>query len=240
MGKAYKNPDFMQGDDARPLRILAEYLEPRARLAEQAVERGLIFWGSARLKPDRLRPVDDTVDYYNQARLLAARMAQWTMDHHAPGEHYYICTGAGPGIMEAANRGAADINRDLSLGLGISLPAEQGSNDYIDEKLNFEFHYFFMRKFWFMNIARALVIFPGGFGTMDELFEMLTLTQTGKHDAIPVVLYGRNFWERLIDFDVFVEHGLISPEDLKLFHIADDVADAFDFLTRSLEAAGES
>jgi len=239
MTKAYKNEEFMASENARSLRILAEYIEPRQRLAAHGIKRALIFWGSARLRPRRGGPVDDSVDYYNQARLLAARMAQWTMDKHAPRERYSICTGGGPGIMEAANRGASDINRDLSVGFGISLPHEQGCNDYINDKLNFEFHYFFMRKFWFMNIAKALVVFPGGFGTMDELFEMLTLMQTGKHEPIPIVLYGRDFWERLIDFDVFTELGLIGPEDLSLLYMASTVSDAFKSLTGALEAKAE-
>ncbi len=234
MTKAYKDADFMMGDDARPLRLLAEYIEPRTRLAEHKVERALIFWGSARLRPQEADPVDDSVDFYSQARLLAARMTRWTMDNHVEGDRFYVCTGGGPGIMEAANRGASDINRDLSLGFGISLPQEQGSNAYISDKLNFEFHYFFMRKFWFMNVAEALIIFPGGFGTMDELFEMLTLIQTGKQPRIPVVLYGKAFWERLIDFSVFSELGLISEGDMELFYMADDVADAFEFLTDAL------
>jgi len=234
MTKAHENIDFMSSTEARPLRILSEYFEPRARLAANDVNRAVIFWGSARLKPDRDSPVDASVGYYNQARLLAARIVQWTMAQHDEGERYYICTGGGPGIMEAANRGAADVNPALSIGFGISLPKERGSNGYIDERLDFEFHYFFMRKFWFTNVASALVIFPGGFGTMDELFEMLTLNQTGRHERIPVVLYGRDFWERLIDFNVFEELGLISPEDLSLVHIADNVAEAFDFLSTGL------
>src|SRR5699024_8601135 len=189
MAKAYKNPEFMLGDDARPLRILSEYIEPRTRLAAYDVERAVIFWGSARLRPRGSHPVHAAVDYYDQARLLAARLVKWTMNTHADKQRYYICTGGGPGIMEAANRGAADVNRDLSLGLSISLPAEKDSNDYINQDLDFEFHYFFMRKFWFTNLAKALVVFPGGFGTMDELFEMLTLMQTDKHARVPVVLY---------------------------------------------------
>src|SRR5699024_2811500 len=196
-----------------------------------------IFWGSARLRPMGTSPVHASVDYYAQARALAARMTQWTMDSHVDGEHYYICTGGGPGIMEAANRGAADVNRELSLGLGISLPHEQGSNGYINRDLSFEFHYFFMRKFWFMNIAEALVVFPGGFGTMDELFEVLTLMQTGKSEPIPVVLFGKHFWERLINFDVFVDLGLIAEKDLSLVHMATDVDDACGFLIDALEPA---
>lgn len=234
MTNAYRDPEFMSGDEARPLRILSEYLEPRDRLSRLNVHNGLIFWGSARLRPHDEHPVDDQVDFYSHARELAARMVQWTMDTHAEGEHYYVCTGGGPGIMEAANRGAADINPELSMGFNIELPHEQGANPWVHDTLNFDFHYFFMRKFWFMNIAKALIVFPGGFGTMDELFEMLTLVQTGKHDRIPIVLFGRDFWSRLINFDVFVELGLISPEDVGLFYQADTVDDAYRFLTDAL------
>lgn len=235
MSKAYKNPEFMMSEEARSLRLLSEYIEPRTRLEDCNVRRALIFWGSARLQPAAPDPVDESVDYYSQARELAARMVQWTMDSHADGDHYYVCTGGGPGIMEAANRGAADVNRDLSLGFGITLPHEQGNNGYINPELNFDFHYFFMRKFWFMNIAEALIVFPGGFGTMDELFEVLTLMQTGKSARIPVLLFGRHFWQRLINFDVFVELGLIDEEDLSLVHMTDDVDGAYEFLTGALD-----
>lgn len=235
MSKAYKDPEFMMGPDARPLRILAEYIDPQTRMARENVHKALIFFGSARLQPERGNAVSETVDYYEQARLLAARVARWTMDTHAEDDRYCICTGGGPGIMEAANRGAADVNARLSMGYGISLPREQGTNRYVSPKLNFEFHYFFMRKFWFMNLAQGLVIFPGGFGTMDELFEILTLIQTGKSARIPVVLYGRAFWQRLIDFDLFVEMGLISPEDRKLVFMADHVEEAFEHLRSMLQ-----
>lgn len=234
MTKAYNDAEFMLGDDARPLRLLSEYIEPRSRLARLNVHRALIFWGSARLKPHGDDPVSDAADFYSEARKLASRMAQWTVDNHTGGDRYYTCTGGGPGIMEAANRGAADVDRSLSMGYNIELPHEQGSNAYISDDLNFEFKYFFMRKFWFMNVAKALIIFPGGFGTMDELFEMLTLIQTGKQPRIPVVLYGRDFWSRLINFDVFVELGLISEHDADLFYIAETIDDAYQFLTDAL------
>ena len=234
MTKAYEDAEFMLSDEARSLRLLSEYLEPRARLKELNVHRALIFWGSARLRPIGPDPVDDAVDFYAEARELAARMTRWTMETHEPDAHYHVCTGGGPGIMEAANRGAADVNRELSMGYNIELPHEQGANAYISDALNFEFKYFFMRKFWFMNVAKALIIFPGGFGTMDELFEMLTLIQTGKQPRIPVVLYGKNFWDRLINFDVFVEMGLIAERDIDLFYRADSVDEAFDFLTDAL------
>ncbi|MES1939080.1 hypothetical protein T5B8_02485 [Salinisphaera sp. T5B8] len=234
MTKAYEDAEFMLSDEARSLRLLSEYLEPRERLKKLNVHRALIFWGSARLRPIGPDPVDDAVDFYAEARELAARMTRWTMETHDADTHYHVCTGGGPGIMEAANRGAADVNRELSMGYNIELPHEQGANAYISDALNFEFKYFFMRKFWFMNVAKALIIFPGGFGTMDELFEMLTLIQTGKQPPIPVVLYGKNFWDRLINFDVFVEMGLIGERDIDLFHRADSVDDAFDFLTGAL------
>lgn len=236
MTKAYKNPEFMMGLEARPLRILAEYIEPRTRLAEHKVHKALIFFGSARLRPGKRKPVAEAVNYYEQARLLAARIARWTTQEHAEGERYFIVTGGGPGIMEAANHGTSDVNPALSMGYNISLPEEQGSNPYINPDLNFEFHYFFMRKFWFMNVAHGLVIFPGGFGTMDELFEVLTLIQTGKQRRMPVVLYGREFWDRLIDFDVFVEMGLISAEDRALVKVVDTVAEAFRYLRSELAA----
>lgn len=235
MTNAYNDPEFMAGDDARPLRILAEYIKPRTRLMSLNVHNSLIFWGSARLKPGEDKPVAAELDYYSKARELARRMMQWTMDKHDHGQHYYVCTGGGPGIMEAANRGAADVNPELSMGLGIELPREQGMNPWVHENLSFNFHYFFMRKFWFVNMAKGMVVFPGGFGTMDELFEILTLIQTGKHARIPVVLYGREFWQRLIDFDVFVDLGLIGPEDKELFYQADALDDAYDFLTRHLD-----
>ena len=235
MTKAYKDNDFMMGQEARPLRILAEYLEPRDRLQRHQVCRSLIFFGSARLRPHGDDPVDDAVDYYSQARALAARLARWPTDTHAEPNRYHICTGGGPGIMEAANRGAHDENPDLSMGYNISLPHEQGSNPYISKQLNFEFHYFFMRKFWFMYVAHGLVVFPGGFGTMDELFEVLTLIQTEKQAPIPVILFGRDFWQKLINFELFEELGLISKTDRNLFHMVDTVDEAFATMSQALD-----
>lgn len=234
MSHAYEDPEFMLSRQARPLRILAEYLEPRDRLARFQVSRCLIFFGSARIQPAQPDGVADAVDYYAQARELAARLAQWTTEQHLEHERYHICTGGGPGIMEAANRGAADINPDLSMGYNISLPHEQGANPYISARLNFEFHYFFMRKFWFMYVAHGLVIFPGGFGTLDELFELLTLIQTEKQARIPIVLFGGDFWKRLINFDLLVDMGLISESDLDLFHFVDTVDEAYEFMCKTL------
>ena len=210
-----KSSKFVHEDPWRVFRIMSEFVEGFDEMSH--IGPAVTIFGSARTKP-RDRFYKATVD-------ISRRLAE---------NNYAVITGGGPGIMEAANRGAADVNRELSMGYNIELPHEQGANAYISDALNFEFKYFFMRKFWFMNVAKALIIFPGGFGTMDELFEMLTLIQTGKQPRIPVVLYGKNFWERLINFDVFVEMGLIAERDIDLFHRADSVDDAFDFLTGAL------
>ncbi len=236
--KAYKNPDFLLSPEARTVRILAEYMEPQTRFSRFGVNKAVIFFGSARTCPG-VTTGPDRMDYCEMARQLAARVAHWTTEKHAEGERFYICTGGGPGIMEAANRGALEANPALSMGLNISLPFEQQSNGHINPDLDLEFHYFFMRKFWFLNLAKGLVIFPGGFGTMDELFEVLTLIQTGKKERIPVLLFGKKFWEKLINFELFVELGLISEEDLGLMHLSDNLDDAFDYLCHGLEAADE-
>ncbi len=234
MDKAYKNLDFLMSEEARTIRILAEYEEPKQRFDRLGVRKAIIFFGSARLKPGNTETMD-AVDYYRAAQSLASKVADWTHQAHAHDDRYHICTGGGPGIMEAANRGAFEVDPDLSVGFNISLPFEQCANAYIDDALSFEFHYFFMRKFWFMNLARALVIFPGGFGTMDELFEVLTLVQTGKSADMPVVLYGKTFWNSLINFDLFVEQGLISPEDLERIHIVSSVDEALQYLQSRLD-----
>ncbi len=233
MTKAYKDEDFLMSHDAQPLRILAEYLQPRARFERCGVSRAVIFFGSARTQ-GHAQDGTGGAGYYAAARELAGRVASWTTETHPPSSRYFICTGGGPGIMEASNRGAWEVNPSLSMGLNISLPFEQRSNGYLNKDLDLEFHYFFMRKFWFLNLAKALVIFPGGFGTMDELFELLTLIQTRKKEGIPVVLFGTSFWRRLIDFDLFVEQKMILPRDLDLFHVADSVDSAFEFLVNGL------
>ena len=234
MTKAYDDQDFMMSHEAQPLRMLAEYLHPRERFQRCGVSRAVIFFGSARTHSQPPQTATDDADYYGAARELAGRVARWTTDNHPPSSRYFICTGGGPGIMEASNRGAWEVNPSLSMGLNISLPFEQRSNGYLNKDLDLEFHYFFMRKFWFLNLAKGLVIFPGGFGTMDELFEVLTLIQTRKKEGIPVVLFGSRFWRRLIDFDLFVEQEMILPRDLDLFHIADSVPSAFEFLVQRL------
>lgn len=229
--KAYKNEAFMMSPEARAIRILCEYMEPELRFHREAVHNTVMFLGSARLRPG---PDANGRDYYAEAAALAERVAAWTLSAHEPAQRYYVCTGGGPGIMQAAHEGGARINPALNVGLNISLPFEQHLNPYVEDARALEFHYFFMRKFWFVKLARGAVFFPGGFGTMDELFELLTLTQTGKAGPMPILLYGREFWEGLIDFGELAKRGLISPEDLNLTRICDSTEEAFAHLQREL------
>lgn len=229
--KAYRNQDFLNGDSARTVRILCEYLEPEARFKKLGVHNAVIFYGSARLQPKPQKGPD----WYALTVQLAERLARWTVKAHAPGSRYHIVTGGGPGIMQAAHEGAARVDAALNVGLNISLPFEQNVNPHVREGHALEFHYFFMRKFWFMNLACGAVVCPGGFGTFDEFFELLTLTQTGKSSPMPIVLFGKAFWSRVVNFDVLIEEGVISPEDLKLFRVCDTVDEAFAFLRRGLK-----
>ena len=252
--KAYLSRAFMQRSDARPLRILAEYLEPEARFEDEAVSDTIVFFGSARtpsltdatqaLEAARQGSGDvaaaerdlSMARYYEDARALAQRLTEWSKGLEGTRRRFVVCTGGGPGIMEAANRGASEA-KGLNVGLSISLPHEQSGNPYITRDLAFEFHYFFMRKFWFLYLAKTLVAFPGGFGTLDEFFEVMTLIQTGKlGKRIPIVLYGSAYWNEVIDFDAMVRHGTIDARDLELFHRSDSVDDAFDFITTELTA----
>ena len=230
--KAYNNAKFLNGDDARGIRILAEYLEPATRFRRKDIRKAIIFFGSARIN----KLTKKTSRYYRDSVALAEKLARWTTQVHARAERYHICTGGGPGIMEAVHEGAAKVDRKLNIGLNISLPFEQHVNPHVMKDHALEFHYFFMRKFWFLNLAHAAVIFPGGFGTLDELFELLTLTQTGKSAHMPIILYGKKFWEETIDFKGLARLGLISKEDLKLFKICDSVTEAFDELATALQA----
>ena len=232
---AYRDETFLDTDDARPLRILSEYLAPLHAFGEQQVQDTIVFFGSA-----RILPTGPFGRYYAEARELARLLTEWSAAVDGPTHRHIICTGGGPGIMEAANRGAQDAG-GRTVGLNIGLPEEQRPNPYITPGLSFQFHYFFMRKLWFAHMARALVVFPGGFGTLDELFEILTLQQTGKLDCrIAMVLYGSSYWKEILNFDALVKHGMIAPEDLKLFTFADDPATAFGALKAALApAAGE-
>lgn len=257
--KAYKNLDFLNSDAARNIRILSEMTEPSLRFKEQAIQDTIVLFGSARLRhPDEAAHALEVLEasikdlsaptpaekaalhtarcgvkaapYYYAAMELAERLTKWSLEREATGKSpYTICSGGGPGIMEAANRGAHQAG-GKSVGLGISLPHEQGVNEYIPDELKFEFHYFFVRKFWFVSMAKALVAFPGGFGTMDELFETLTLVQTGKIEKYPIVLFGSEFWNKVVNFDTLVEWGVISPDDLDHFKIIDGVDEAAQYV----------
>jgi len=260
---AYLDPAFLESDEGRPVRILAEYLDPLKRFKEQKIQDTVVFFGSARvdsreraeraLQTLRARGVHEAdahfeaelqrgrkavewARYYEDARELARRLAAWTMSLQSESHRFVVTSGGGPGIMEAANRGARE-GGGKTIGLNIRLPFEQGANPYITDGLHFEFHYFFMRKFWFAYLAKALVVFPGGFGTLDEMFEILTLAQTDKlSKKIGVVLYGREYWEQVLNLKPMAEWGAIAEKDLELLHYADTPADAFEQLRDHLIA----
>ena len=226
---AYKNLEFLESRDGRALRIMSEFLQPQSHLRRERIHDTIVFFGSARAEDN-----GPTGRYYREARQLARMLTQWSEGLKDSNRRFVICTGGGPGIMEAANRGAHDAG-GKTVGLNIGLPFEQYPNPYITPELCLEFRYFFMRKFWFAYLAKALVVFPGGFGTLDELFELLTLVQTRKLEKkIVIVLYGKPFWEEVINFDALVRHGMISAEDLGLFEWADDPRTAFDILKDGL------
>jgi uncharacterized protein (TIGR00730 family) len=250
--KAYEDLRFLDSKDARALRILAEYLEPLSRFKRNGVQDTIVFMGSARLLSrqaaeaalaeaertgkglDSARTALDLSVYYEAARDLSHRLTNWSkkLDHDA--RRFVVCTGGGPGIMEAANRGASEA-KGLNIGLTISIPNDEFDNPYVSRELHFLFHYFFMRKFWFVYLAKAVVLFPGGFGTLDEFFEMLTLVQTGKsRKRMPIVLFGARYWNEVVNFEAMAKYGTISPEDVNLFHQTDSVDEAYDIITRGL------
>lgn len=243
--KAYKNQHFLASPAARDIRILSEYLEPKERFRKNKVLDTVVFFGSARTPSpeDAKMAYDDLIaegqyspealekatialensKYYGDAMELARRITLWTEKRYNPGSRFVVCTGGGPGIMEAANRGAKLVG-GKSIGLNISLPFEQFPNPFIDESLNFEFHYFFMRKFWLVYLAKAMVIFPGGFGTLDELMEVLTLVQTGKiKKDMKVLIYNRQFWDKIINMENLAKYQTISDKDLELFRFCESV-----------------
>ncbi|HMC77985.1 MAG TPA: TIGR00730 family Rossman fold protein [Vicinamibacterales bacterium] len=259
---AYMDVAFLESDDARPLRILAEYLEPLRRLKQQNIQDTVVFFGSARVHSradatralDRLRKRGDARSkarlaaikrsrkavewsrYYEDARELAHKLAVWSLSLESPRHRFVVCSGGGPGIMEAANRGAFEAG-GKSIGFNIRLPFEQGANRYITDGLHFEFHYFFMRKFWFAYLSKALVIFPGGFGTLDEMFEILTLAQTQKlSKQLGVFIYGREYWEEIIDLKPMEEWGAINAGDLDLLKWVNSPDEAFEKLRAHLIA----
>ena len=259
---AYHDLEFLESTDARPIRLLAEYLEPARRFRQQNIQDTVVFFGSARVhsrqqaeralralqkKPGRkgaqhaalLKRSQKAIEwsrYYEEARELAGRLTTWSLSLEEPRRRFVVCSGGGPGIMEAANRGAFEAG-GKTIGLNIRLPFEQGPNRYISKGLHFEFHYFFMRKFWFAYLAKALVIFPGGFGTLDEMFEILTLAQTHKlSKKLLVLLYGSDYWNEVFDLRPLAEWGAISEEDLDLLCPVDSPDDAFEELKRFLTA----
>jgi uncharacterized protein (TIGR00730 family) len=249
--KAYEDRRFLESKDARPLRILAEYLEPLSRFKRHGVQDTIVFMGSARILSreaaeaalsaaerdgsglDAARAALQLSTYYEAARELSGRLTSWSkkLDHDK--RRFVVCTGGGSGIMEAANRGASEA-KGLNIGLTISIP-EEFDNPYVSRELHIHFHYFFMRKFWFVYLAKAVVLFPGGFGTLDEFFEMLTLVQTRKmKKRMPIVLFGAPYWDEVVNFDALAKHGTISPGDVGLFHRTDSVDEAYDIITHEL------
>ena len=258
---AYQNEVFLNSPDGRILRILAEYQEPLVRFRREQIQDTVVFFGSARFQAHaaakdvlttiekgeakvseaqqqqnlkRARAGVDMARYYEDARRMAFLLTKWSIQIPARRHRFVVTTGGGPGIMEAANLGAHEAG-GKSIGLNINLPFEQNPNPYITPSLNFEFHYFFMRKFWFAYLAKALVIFPGGFGTMDELFEILTLAQTDKlAKKILVVIYGSEYWDRVINFQAFVDAGTVSPQDLDLVRFVNSPEEGFGVLREGL------
>ncbi len=250
--KAYHNAEFLNSRTARPLRILAEYIEPESRFEEFNIKDTLVVFGSARIlsRESALAALEEAKKsggdvekaernlemskYYEAARELSRRLTEWSKTLKGSAKRFVICSGGGPGIMEAANRGASEANGE-NIGLNISLPFEQNDNPYITRRLSLEFHYFFMRKFWFNYLAKAIIVMPGGFGTLDEFMETVTLIQTTKiKKQLPMVLFGTEFWRRILHFEPMAEYGTISPEDVNLFFRTDSVDEAFEYLTTEL------
>jgi hypothetical protein len=259
--KAYQDDNFLNSSDGRSIRMLTEYLQPKSKFKKFKVMDTIVFFGSARLKSrsdalkefnkvknsnpkktenfaKKLREAQLHVDmskYYEDAVELSKRLTEWSLNLETNANRFIVCTGGGPGIMEAANRGAKKAG-GYSVGLNISIPFEQYVNKYVTPDLSFEFHYFFMRKFWFAYLSKALIIFPGGFGTMDELFEILTLVQTEKiKKKLAVIIYDRKYWEKIINFDALVDMGMISRSDLNLLTMCDSLDEAYDKIIKHLK-----
>lgn len=262
--KAYNNLNFLQSHDARIIRVLCELIEPKSRFHKYNVENTIVFFGSARIKSKTIaekkllktrklcevknKPGKKLLEdiesaktdlhmsqYYEKARSLSRKLTQWAKQTTKDKSKLLMCTGGGDGIMSAVNQGAYEAG-GKSIGFNISLPFEQTINEYITEELAFEFHYFFIRKFWFAYMAKALIVFPGGFGTLDEMTEILTLIQTGKvQKKLPVILFGTDYWKKVINFEEMIKFGTISRKDLKLFHFFDDVDETFEFLKKELK-----
>src|ERR1051325_2752445 len=250
--KAYHNQGFLNSKDARALRMLAEYLEPKSRFDHHRVDDTVVFMGSARIRSredaeELLRQAEaghgdvDTARmalkmsaYYEAARELAARLTRWSKELDHEERRFVVCTGGGPGIREAANRGASEAH-GMNVGLTISIPQPEFDNPYVTRELSFHFHYFFMRKFWFAYLAKAVLVFPGGYVTMAALFKLRTLVQTKKrHNPLPIVLFGTEYWKQIVDFDALAQHGMIAKKDIELVFRTDSVAEAYDWLILQL------
>ena len=261
--KFYRDSKFMHSPDARSLRILSEYLGPLSYFHREKIKDTIVFFGSARAIPKsqaeeeyqalltdgkKVEKSDDHASvlkqakirlelatYYDEAVELSRLLTVWALSLGKKARRFVICSGGGPGIMEAANRGAREAG-GKTVGLNISLPFEQAPNPYISPELSFEFHYFFTRKYWFAYLAKALIVFPGGFGTLDELMEILTLIQTRKiNKKMVVLLYGSKYWNELLNFDALVRWGTVDAADLKLFDFADSPKQAFQIVRSGLE-----
>jgi hypothetical protein len=244
--KAYDNIEFLHGRSARHLRVLAEFIEPEERLRKHGIHNTIVFFGSSlsvdnrTLKKQRLdKPIVSekaihVSKSHESCTELAKRITAWSLKIKEPAKRFYVCSGGGAGMMEAANKGAK-LAGGKSIGFNITLPFEQFLNPYISPELSFNFHYFFIRKFWFLYYAKALIGFPGGFGTLDEVFELLTLLQTEKIEKkVPVVLFDKTFWNEVINFKALQEYGTVRAVDLKLFKILDTVDEAFEYITGQL------
>ena len=262
----HEDQEFLESTPARPLRIMAEYLQPLMQLKKENIGDTIVMFGSARIESretalgrytrlkkrktaklgakagaahrlalSNAKSALEMSRYYEEARELSHKITSWASSLGPKPRRFVICSGGGPGIMEAANRGAYEAG-GKSIGLSIELPHEQFSNPYISPELSLNFHYFFMRKLWFAQIAKALIVFPGGFGTMDELWEMMTLLQTGKLSKKNMILiYGRRYWEQVLNFKAMVRWGMINPEEYKLIQFADTVEEAFEKIRTDME-----
>ena len=258
--KAYKNVEFLSSPEARTVRLLAEYYEPKARFKKFKIDHTIVFFGSARMKSlrDAKKNLAETkvkykdkkeykkkvehaeklikmARYYDDAVALSKKLTEWSLKVAKNRENFVVCSGGGPGIMEAANKGAKLAGGE-SIGLNISIPFEQFVNKYVKPDFAFEFHYFFMRKLWFVDLASALIVFPGGFGTMDEMMEVLTLLQTGKiKKKLKVIIYDSAYWKKIINFDALIDMGVINKNDLKLVDFCEDVDTAYDKVIKHFE-----
>jgi uncharacterized protein (TIGR00730 family) len=228
----YYDKKFLGSKAGRPIRILSEYLSPLSAIQRNNIKDTIVFFGSARIQDNQNSEINK---YYQKAKQLSYNLTKWNMKNYKKINRFVITSGAGPGIMEAANQGATEAG-GKTIGLGISLPFEEKNNKWITKGLNFVFHYFFMRKFWFIYLTKGIVVWPGGFGTLDELFDVLTLLETRKISRkIPIVLFGKDFWEGLIDWEKLVSNKLISKADLDLFIILDSVDETFDYLVKNMK-----